>query len=98
MSKKVVARSQITLVDLNDSRPMSLTLKANRSTTQVYNVNSGIYEPDYSKDPIIITPTLFFGNEDVSHKIGKKINYTINGEAVAYSEDGNIPEGANGCY
>ena len=63
MSKKVVASSQITLVDLNDSRPMSLALKANRSTTQVYNVNSGAYEPDYSKEPIIITPTLFFGNE-----------------------------------
>lgn len=98
MSKKVVASSQITLVDLNDSRPMSLSLKANRSTTQVYNVNSGVYEPDYSKDPIVITPILFFGNEDASHKIGKEISYTINGEAVAYSGDGNIPQGAKGCY
>jgi hypothetical protein len=77
---------------------MSLALKANRSTTQVYNVNSGAYEPDYSKEPIIITPTLLFGNEDVSHKIGTEINYKINGNIVKASEDGNIPEDANGYY
>lgn len=58
-----VARGQISFIDLNDGKALSLHLVANRATTQLHNLDGGTtdtsYTPNYVVDNLVITPTLY---------------------------------------
>lgn len=80
----IMSTGQITLVDLTDQRTSSFYLQADKSKIQIANVNgdSTTYSPDFSNnDPLIITPSFFFGNEKIE-LTNANITYYINETAV----------------
>lgn len=58
------ARGQIQITDLNDARQTSFYLALNpKSRTQVYNKSGMTFSPDYTKTPMVLTPTLYVTGE-----------------------------------
>ena len=70
----------LTLTDLTDALPASLNLSSSLNSN--IQVKEGtISTPDFTKEGVIITPSLFLGGEEVpSSKYVGKIVYTVNGE------------------
>lgn len=62
----VVARGQITIVDLNDGRPLSLFLGTELPLTQTYLQENNTYVPDWRTKNMVITPQLFVTGVDSS--------------------------------
>ena len=69
----------LTLTDLTDALPASLNLSSSlNSNIQVKEGN--ISTPDFRKEGVIITPSLFLGGDEVpSSKYVGTIVYTVNG-------------------
>lgn len=95
----IMSTGQITIVDLTDQRSSSFYLQANRSKIQTHDVNKGIYSPNYaSGEPITITPSFFFGNEDYSSSIEQDdISYYINSSTEAVTKYSAV-DSATGDY
>ena len=82
----IMSTGQITLIDLTDERLSSFYLQANQSKIQVFDTNTKTYSPDYTINPgLIITPHLFFGNDEYTGLNQNNIVYTINGTKVTTS-------------
>lgn len=77
-----IARGQISFIDLNDGRNISLYLTSNRPLTQLYDVDTKVYAPDYTENNLVITPNVF-----VSGLTGNRINqapvWTINDQQLS---------------
>lgn len=56
--------AQATIVDLTDSRQLVAYIATDKQRQVVYNPNTGTYTPDYSKDPLVLTPELFISGND----------------------------------
>lgn len=54
---KTLTSSQLTFVDITDQRKLSAYLTSNRTTIQT--LDSGVYNPSWETDPLIITPQVF---------------------------------------
>lgn len=54
----IIAAGQITVVDVSDAPVLNAFITANRPTTQVYNQNSGNYNPSYASSPQVLTVNL----------------------------------------
>lgn len=69
----------ITLTDLTEALPISLNLSSSLATNiQVKEGEKCI--PDFTKEGVIITPSVFLGGEEVdASKYADKINYSVNG-------------------
>lgn len=86
----------ITLTDLTEALPISLNLSSSLATNiQIKEGTS--YVPDFTKEGVIITPSVFLGGEEVdASKYADKIKYSINGSIV---EPNKINEnGVKVCY
>lgn len=98
--------SSITLTDLTETLPMSLTLETNLQQN-LQTKNGENYSPDFSSfengvwvEELIITPSLFLGNEEVEVPVAKNelgegfIYYQIKGltEEINYFYDEEISE------
>lgn len=53
------ATGQITIIDYNDALTLSGFINSNNVKTQMYNPDNGSYTPDWSKTPLILTPSLY---------------------------------------
>ncbi|MFR3549506.1 MAG: hypothetical protein ACLTTW_04360 [Coprobacter sp.] len=54
-----IARGQITIVDLNDAKSMSLYLGSNQPLTQIFNKENSSYVPNWTASPfLVVTPEL----------------------------------------
>lgn len=86
----------LTLTDLTDALPASLNLSSSlNSNIQVKEGN--ISTPDFRKEGVIITPSLFLGGDEVpSSKYVGKIVYTVNGEDK--QPNANDEKGVHVCY
>ena len=74
------ATGQFTIIDVTDQRPAQFYLEANNSKIQVYDVKEGTYSPNFSgSTPLIITPRLFFGNDETTLNVAN-ISYKVNGK------------------
>lgn len=96
----IMSTGQITIVDLTDQRTSSFYLQANRSKIQTYDVNEGVYSPNYAgNEPVVITPSFFFGNEDYTTSIEMgDISYYINGSTTAADKKGATDTGSGDYY
>lgn len=82
MAQEVIARGQITIVDLNDAKSLNMYLRSNQPTTQIYNTDNKSFVPDWSKSPyLVITPELYISGTtaDQMSRVLQKPTYTING-------------------
>jgi hypothetical protein len=69
MRDRIVAKGQITIVDLSDAKTANVYLSANQPVTQIYNTGNFTYSPNFSdkatdgsnafNNPLIITPHLY---------------------------------------
>lgn len=87
---QTITRGQITFVDLNDGKNISLYLVSNRPLTQLYDVDTKQYAPDYETDNLVISPTLYVsdsGTNQIAH-IAATPTWTINGAAASSFQSG----------
>ncbi len=81
----LLGKSSITITDITDVNPIRLDLASSQPIYQTKRVND--YEPDYTSSPLIITPSLYFGQEEVNReKYTNKITFYINGAPVVNTE------------
>lgn len=87
----LLGSGDITIIDITDNRPVTLTLSTSLSKTQVE--SEGSYQPDYSLNSQVITPSLYFGSEIFEGEY--EVSYTINGEKIDKYDDKVSQEGNN---
>ena len=76
----------ITITDITDVNPIRLDLTSSQPIYQTKRAGEK-YEPDYTISPLIITPSLYFGTEEVSlEKYKNKIKFYINEEIITNTE------------
>ena len=81
----LLGKSSITITDITDVNPIRLDLASSQPIYQTKRANG--YEPDYTSSPLIITPSLYFGQEEVNReKYTNKITFYINGAPVVNTE------------
>ena len=72
----------ITITDITDVNPIRLDLTSSQPLYQTKKAGEK-YEPDDTISPLIITPSLYFGTEEVSlEKYKNKIKFYINEEII----------------
>lgn len=85
MPSLISARGSITIIDLNDTQSLNVTVTSNnRPFTQIYNSEDKTFEPDWSESPyLVLTPEAYIAgtNEDVIGNVSN-VGWTINGKNV----------------
>ncbi len=77
----LLGKDSITITDITDVNPIRLDLTSSQPIYQTKRASG--YEPDYASGPLIITPSLYFGQEEVNReKYIDKITFYINGALV----------------
>lgn len=77
----LLGKDSITITDITDVNPIRLDLASSQPIYQTKRASG--YEPDYTSSPLIITPSLYFGQEEVNReKYIDKITFYINGALV----------------
>lgn len=81
MAQEIIARGQISIIDLNDAKSLNMYLKSNQPTTQIFNTDNNSFVPDWSKNNLVITPELYVSGTttDQINQVKTKPVYTING-------------------
>lgn len=82
MAQEIIARGQISIIDLNDAKSLNMYLRSSQPTTQIYNTDNVSFVPDWSQDPfLVITPELYVSGTttDQMSQVKTKPTYTING-------------------
>lgn len=87
---QTVARGQISFIDLNDGKSISLYLTSNRPTQQLYDVDLHTYTPNYQNDNLVITPMLYVSGETGNQvsRIAAPPTWKINGAAISSFSEG----------
>lgn len=81
----IVARGQMTMVDLNDAKSLNMYLSANQPLTQIFNKENSSYVPNYAASPyLVLTPELYISGTtaNVISRLKAAPTYTINGGAI----------------
>ena len=103
--RRLLGRSQITLTDTTDSRTVSLYLQADNSKQVIYNPNNETHTPDYSENPLTLTPLMYISDTDTEKSLVNNIDkaksityrYKINSKGdwitVTGSEQGLVRDG-----
>ena len=55
---KLRGSAQLTIIDLTDGRRVTALVSPNKPTTVIYDPDTNTYQPDYKKDPLVLTPQL----------------------------------------
>ena len=83
MAQEIIARGQISIIDLNDAKSLNMYLRSSQPTTQIFNTDNNGFVPNWEakESPLVITPELFVSGttEDQMHQVKTKPVYTING-------------------
>ena len=58
--------SQITFVDITDSRKLDVYISSNLPTTQIYNSNTGAYSPDWSTTNLQLTADVYLDSKKIT--------------------------------
>ncbi len=67
MAIKILQSNQVTFVDTTDSRKLEVYLASNLPTVQIYNVNTGVYSPDWSVgEKLKLTASIFLDSKGIS--------------------------------
>ncbi|AXY81205.1 putative anti-receptor protein [Aerococcus phage vB_AviM_AVP] len=65
-----------TIVDLTDNRKLIVMVSTSKARQIIYNPNNGTYNPDFSKEPMVLTPELYI--------TGSSTNVIATAEAVKW--------------
>lgn len=77
----LLGKDSITITDITDVNPIRLDLASSQPIYQTKRASG--YEPNYENNSLIITPSLYFGQEEVNReKYIDKITFYINGVLV----------------
>lgn len=79
---KLIARGQLTVVDLNDATALQVWLENSSADVQVFSSDNGTYVPDYSKTNAVITPKVYLTGSSTEQVAAGKISdisYTLTG-------------------
>ena len=82
MAQEIIARGQISIIDLNDAKSLNMYLRSSQPTTQIYNTDNNSFVPSWATQPyLVITPELFVSGTttDQMNQVKTKPVYTING-------------------
>ena len=82
MAQEIIARGQISIIDLNDAKSLNMYLRSSQPTTQIFNSDNSSFVQSWSEDPyLVITPELFVSGTttDQMFQVKTKPVYTING-------------------
>ena len=82
----IIARGQITIVDVNDAKNLNMYLGANQPLAQHYSQDLKKYIPDWTASPyMVITPELFVSgtSSNVISQLKGAPTWKINGQAVS---------------
>lgn len=67
MANKLLHSNSVNVIDITDSRNLSVQLTSNHPTTQIYNVNNNTYVPSWSaNNKLTIVPTVFLDSAVVN--------------------------------
>lgn len=81
----LLGKDSITITDITDVNPIRLDLASSQPIYQTKRASG--YEPNYENNSLIITPSLYFGQEEVNReKYIDKITFYINGVLVVNTE------------
>jgi hypothetical protein len=85
----LVSTGQITIVDNNDAKPISLLITANSSQQQIYTKNdtSVTYVPDYYTANLVLTPKIYVGG------VGSATDVSTNAVTITNRKWGKTPGG-----
>lgn len=79
MSNKILSRGQITIVDLNDAKQISMILQV-KNPSQMYNPDTKVYTPNFTADKNTVTPKVYVtGSGQNMVNALTSIEYDING-------------------
>ena len=82
----LLGQDSITITDITDVNPIRLDLTSSQPIYQTKKTGEN-YEPDYTVNPLIITPSLYFGIREVNEEeYRSKIEFYINGVLVENTE------------
>ena len=82
MANKILSRGQITIVDLNDAKQVSMILQV-KNPSQMYNPDTKVYVPNFSTDKNTVTPKVYVtGSGQNMVSALTSIEYDINGTKV----------------
>lgn len=82
----LLGQDSITITDITDVNPIRLDLTSSQPIYQTKKTGEN-YEPDYTVNPLIITPSLYFGTREVNEEeYRSKIEFYINGVLVENTE------------
>lgn len=55
----ILTSSPLSFIDITDQKQLSVYLTSNKTTIQVYDEDTNIYNPDWSQSSLVITPQIF---------------------------------------
>ena len=59
LAMSVIATGQISIIDHNDALSLTAYINSDKTKTQMYNPDNGSYTPDWTKEVVTLSPSLF---------------------------------------
>lgn len=99
MATTILARGQITIVDLNDARTAAVSIQNSGADSQFYDSDNNLYNPGYTDSPITLTPYITVAGETGNQiaSCGATLKWEIN-DGSTYTLDKDNLTKDNGSY
>ena len=68
MAPRTIYSNAVTFVDYTDSRKLEIYIASNRPTVQIYDPNNQTYSPDWSKENLKLTATVYLDSKNITEK------------------------------
>ena len=68
MAPRTIYSNAVTFVDYTDSRKLDIYIASNRPTVQIYDPNNQTYSPDWSKENLELTATVYLDSKNITEK------------------------------
>ena len=77
MAPRTIYSNAVTFVDYTDSRKLEIYIASNRPTVQIYDPNNQTYSPDWSKENLKLTATVYLDSKNITEQA--TITWSIKG-------------------
>ena len=69
MTNRTIKSNGVTFVDMSDKRKLEVHISSNLPTVQIYDNNSGLYTPDWSKTNLTLEARVYLDAHDITDKL-----------------------------
>lgn len=69
MTNRTIKSNGVTFVDMSDKRKLEVHISCNLPTVQIFDNNSGLYTPDWSKTNLTLEARVYLDANDITDKI-----------------------------